>query len=153
MFPELNLPVAKLKLSKKEEKYFVWDEWRNKKLLVTPEEWVRQHVLHYLVYHLDYPKSLIASEQGIQIGALSRRCDAVVYGTTGKPLMIIECKAPDVAITEETFYQIAQYNFKLRVNFLVLTNGLIHVIARVNPTNQTIDYLEKFPDFTSLEQQ
>lgn len=150
MFPELNLPRANLKLTKKEGKYFVWDEWRKKNLMVTPEEWVRQHLLHYLVNHLAYPKGLIASEQGIQVNGLSRRCDAVVYGKEGNPLMIIECKAPEVHLSEETFYQIAQYNFKLRVNYLVLSNGLTHVIAKINPDSQVIEYLSGFPHFPEI---
>lgn len=150
MFPELNLPRANLKLTKKEGKYFVWDEWRKKNLMVTPEEWVRQHLLHYLVNHLAYPKGLIASEQGIQVNGLSRRCDAVVYGKEGNPLMIIECKAPEVHLSEETFYQIAQYNFKLRVNYLVLSNGLTHVIAKISPDLQVIEYLSGFPHFPEI---
>jgi predicted type IV restriction endonuclease len=150
MFPELNLPQANLKLTKKEDKYLVWDMWRQRNLVITPEEWVRQHLLHYLVDHLAYPKGLIASEQGIQVNGLSRRCDAVVYGKDGSPLMIIECKAPEVQLSEETFYQIAQYNFKLRVNYMVLSNGLMHVIAKINPDSQTIDYLSGFPFYPEI---
>jgi hypothetical protein len=152
MFPELNLPQANLKLTKKEDKYLVWDMWRQRNLVVTPEEWVRQHLLHYLVDHLAYPKGLIASEQGIQVNGLSRRCDAVVYGKDGSPLMIIECKAPEVQLSEETFYQIAQYNFKLRVNYLILSNGLMHVIARLNTDQQTIEYLDAFPSYAEIAQ-
>jgi hypothetical protein len=150
MFPELNLPKANLKLTKNEDKYLVWDMWRQRNLVVTPEEWVRQHLLHYLVDQLDYPKGLIVPEQGIQVNGLVRRCDAVIYDKEGKPLIIIECKAPDVHLSEETFYQIAQYNFKFRVNYLILSNGLMHVVARLNTDQQTIEYLSGFPFYPEI---
>jgi hypothetical protein len=150
MYPNLNLPVAQLKLSKVGESYFVFDEWRKKKLLLTPEEWVRQNLLHFLVNDLKYPKNLIASEQGIQVASMTRRCDALVYGKDGRPKMIVECKAPTIKLTEATFMQIAQYNSVLNVDFLLVSNGLEHIIARINRVSNKIDYLIEFPTYDQL---
>ena len=151
MFPELNLPQASLSITQKEGKYYVFDQWRKKRLLLTPEEWVRQHLLHYFVNHLDYPIGLIASEQSIQVNSLARRCDGVVYGKDGFPKMIIECKAPEIKLTAEIFMQIAQYNSVLQVDFLVLSNGIQHIIARINREPARIDYLEQFPSYAQID--
>lgn len=150
MFHELNLPKAELKITKKGDQYFVFDNWRKKKLLITPEEWVRQHLLHFLVNEIHYPSSLIASEQGIEVNKLMRRCDAVVYGKDGNPKMIIECKAPDIKLSEQTFMQIAQYNSKLQVDFLLVSNGLEHIIARIDREQPKIIYLESFPSYEEI---
>ena len=124
MFTPLNLPKANLKLSRKGESVYVWDVFRKKKLLLTPEEWVRQHFFHFLVNERNVPQGLISSEYGLVVNQLQRRCDGVIFGRDGKALAIIECKAPEVSITKKTFYQIAQYNFKLNVKWLFMTNGL-----------------------------
>ncbi len=150
MFQELNLPKAPLKITKTGEQYFVFDVWRRKKLLITPEEWVRQHLLHYLVNEIKYPQNLISSEQGIEVNKLVRRCDAVVYGRDGRPKMIIECKAPEIKLSENTFMQIAQYNSKLQVDFLLVSNGVDHIIAKINREPAGIVYLEKFPSFEEI---
>ncbi len=150
MFPALNLPKAELSISKKGEKYYVFDTWRKKQLLLTPEEWVRQHLLHFLVTEKKYPSGLIASEQGITVNKLSRRCDAVVYGKNGSPVMIIECKAPHIPIEENTFQQIAQYNSKLQVDYLLVSNGITHIIAKIDRENNRINYLTDFPEFIQL---
>jgi type I site-specific restriction-modification system R (restriction) subunit len=147
MLTPLNLPQVKLKLTQKGEKLFVWDDFRMKQVVLTPEEWVRQHFLHFLVNDKAVPKNLIAVEQGIQVNTLTRRCDAVIYNREGAPLAIVECKAPEIALTEKTLHQIAQYNFKLRVNYLILTNGIQTVVAFVNMEKKTIEYLEEVPRF------
>jgi len=147
MLTPLNLPQAKLKLTQKGEKLFVWDNFRMKQVVLTPEEWVRQHFLHFLVNDKGVPKSLIAVEQGIQVNTMTRRCDAVIYNREGSPIAIVECKAPEIPLTEKTLQQIAQYNFNLRVNYLILTNGIQTITACVNAEKKTIEYLEEVPSF------
>lgn len=147
MLTPLNLPQVKLKLTQKGEKLFVWDDFRMKQVVLTPEEWVRQHFLHFLSNDKGVPKSLIAVEQGIQVNTMTRRCDAVIYNREGSPIAIVECKAPEIPLTEKTLQQIAQYNFKLRVNYLILTNGLQTITAFVNAEKKTIEYLEEVPSF------
>jgi len=150
MFTPLNLPKASLQLTKSDGKVFVWDVFRKKKLQLTPEEWVRQHFLHFLVNKKRVPKGLIASEYNIEVNKLNRRCDGVLFNRNSKPIAIIECKAPDVKLSENTFYQIAQYNFKLRVDWLILTNGLDTIVAKVNSKTNKIDYLEEVPCFDQM---
>ncbi|MEX1193067.1 MAG: type I restriction enzyme HsdR N-terminal domain-containing protein [Brumimicrobium sp.] len=150
MFTPLNFPKASLQLTQSEGKVFVWDIFRKKKLQLTPEEWVRQHVLHYLVNEKQVPVGLIASEFNIEVNKLKRRCDGVIFGRNSKPIAIIECKAPEIKLSENTFYQIAQYNYKLRVDWLILTNGLETIVAWVNHKQQTIDYIKDIPSFDEM---
>lgn len=150
MLTPLNYPKTPLKLSRKGEDIFVWDIFRKKKLLLTPEEWVRQHVLHFLINHKEVPEPLIAAEYGIEVNQMTRRCDGVVFNREGEAIAIIECKAPAIKITEKVFHQIAQYNFKLRVNWLILTNGLQTVIAFVNQSTGEIHYHEEIPSYSEL---
>jgi len=150
MFTPLNLPKASLQLTKSDGKVFVWDIFRKKKLLLTPEEWVRQHFLHFLVNKKQFPVGLIASEYNIEVNKLKRRCDGVIFNRNSKPIAIIECKAPEIKLSEHTFYQIAQYNFKLQVDWLFLTNGLETIVAKINHGEQTLDFLEEVPHFEEL---
>lgn len=151
MFPALDLPKAPLKLVRKEEQVFVWCIIRKKNLVLTPEEWVRQHIIHFLISSKNYPKGLIAAEMGIQVNGLTRRCDVVVYGKDGKPCLIIECKAPEIHLTEHVFHQIAQYNFKLNVDFLLMTNGLNHIVCQINRVENNLTYLEDIPDWEVIQ--
>ena len=150
MFTPLNLPKASLQLTKLEGKVYVWDVFRKKKLLLTPEEWVRQHFLHFLINEKQVPKGLIASEYNIEVNSLKRRCDGVLFNRESKPIAIIECKAPEIKLSENTFYQIAQYNFKLQVNWLILTNGLETIVAKINSAEKKIDYFEEAPNFEQM---
>ncbi len=152
MIQALALPKANLKLSKKGENLFVWCVSRKKTLLLTPEEWVRQHVIHYLVNDKNIPLGLLISEYSIKVNKLSRRCDIVVIGKDKQPKLIVECKATDVAINQKTFQQIAQYNFQLNVDYLMLTNGLHHVICKIDRVNNAFIYLEELPDFLILNE-
>lgn len=145
----LNLPKANLKLIKKMGEVYVWDVFRKKQLLLTPEEWVRQHILHALVNQSSYPLHLIAAEQGISINGMTRRCDGVVYKGV-KPVMIVECKAPHIPIDEKVVHQIAQYNFKLNVDFLLITNGLKTFTIQINRTQNKIELLDTIPSYDEL---
>jgi type I site-specific restriction-modification system R (restriction) subunit len=145
MFPALNLPRAELKLVRKNEQVFVWCIIRKKQLVLTPEEWVRQHIIHFLISEKNIPIALIAAEMAIEVNKLSRRCDIVVFSKDAKPLLIIECKAPEVAITEKVFNQIAQYNFNLNVDLLMMTNGIDHVICSIDREKHDLNYLRDLP--------
>lgn len=150
MMQPLNYPPAPLKLTRNDGKLFVWDEFRKRKVLLTPEEWVRQHVLHYLISSKGYPSGLIASEHGIKVNQMVRRCDGVVFDKQGTPLLLLECKAPGVKLTEKIVHQVAQYNFELKVNWLVMTNGLDTIVAFVNSEKQRIDFVPEIPTFQEM---
>jgi predicted type IV restriction endonuclease len=150
MIEPLVFPKAPLKLSKKGENLYVWCIARRKKLLLTPEEWVRQHVLHYLISSKEFPLGLIASEYAIQVNGLSRRCDLVAFDENGNPIMIVECKATQIEINEKTLHQIAQYNFKLNVELLLLTNGLQWVLCQIDKETKTIKYHQEIPMYHEI---
>lgn len=147
MIVPLNLPKAKLSLKRKQDKVYVFSILRKKDLLLTPEEWVRQHLVHQLIYHYGFPAGRIAEEFSLEYNGRSKRADLVLYNTNGKPVMIIETKAPEVEISEETLFQIAQYNAVLQVEYLMLSNGITHYIARIS-SDGSIEYLKDFPDLT-----
>lgn len=150
MLTPLNFPKTPLKLSKKGEEIYVWDVFRKKKLLLTPEEWVRQHVLHFLIEHKEVPQPLIAAEYPINVNKMVRRCDGVIFNREGKPIAIVECKAPQIKLNEAVLHQIAQYNFKLRVQWLILTNGLDTIVAFVDQKTGAIQYFEEIPGFALM---
>lgn len=144
---QLNLPPAKLRLTQKGDQVYVFCTLRRKELVLTPEEWVRQHLIHLLIDHKNIPAGLISSEMTIEVNGLVRRCDLVVYSREGRPRMIVECKAPEIAITEGTFRQIAQYNHRLQVELLVMSNGLDHIIAKVDQSSGEVVFLDDLPLF------
>ena len=148
MIVPLNLPKAEINLTRKEGELFVWCIVRKKNLLLTPEEWVRQHLIHFLHFHKSFPISLIASEYTLKLNDLTRRSDIVVFGKNGEPLLIVECKATTVKIDDETLFQIAQYNSKLKVPHLILSNGLDHYYLRWED-NKFVQS-DQFPDFEDL---
>lgn len=128
----LNLPKAPLKLTKSDGKIYVWCILRKKRLVVSPEEWVRQHVIHFLVNDLALPEERLISEFGIKVNEMIRRCDLVAIDSFGKPKLIIECKAIHIPISEETLMQAGHYHKELKVDFLILTNGLEHHFLKIN---------------------
>lgn len=151
MLTPLNLPKAKLKLRRDgDNNIYVFDVFRKKELLLTPEEWVRQHFFHFLLNSKNVPLGLLSSEHPLNINGLQRRCDGVVFDKKGQPLMIIECKAPTVQLSEKTLHQIAQYNFKLNVDWLILTNGLQTITCFINRNERKLEYLEDVPDYIAL---
>ena len=147
---QLNLPIFEPKLKKIKEDIFIFDLIRKKYLLLTPEEWVRQSFLNYLINHKGYPYSLMENEAIIQLNNMTRRCDTVVYNNLLEPLVIIEYKRPDVKIDQQVFDQIVRYNIVLKVKFLIVSNGLSHYCCINNYENQTYDFLESIPDYSQL---
>ena len=145
--PHLNLPKVALKTKSVEGTIQVFDVIRKKYFVLTPEEWVRQHFIHYLNNEKNYPMGLMGVEKMVKYNALKTRADIILYTTEGKAKMIVECKAANVKITQDTFNQIAKYNFKLKVPFLVVTNGMQHFCCRMDYENNSISFLEEVPTF------
>lgn len=148
--PPLNLPPAQLSLRPASKGVEVLDVLRQRWLLLTPEEWVRQHFVHYLTDTLGYPQTMMANEVGITLNTTSRRCDTVVYARDLTPLMIIEYKAPSVKIDRRVFDQIVRYNIVLRVPYLVVSNGMEHYCFRVDREANKCTLLPAVPAYESL---
>lgn len=144
---KLNLPVYEFRIKTEEKKQFIFDIARRKYVTLTPEEWVRQHIIHYLTKEKKYPSQLIAVETSIKVNKLERRCDIILFDNTGKPLIIVECKAPSVKISQGTFNQIASYNLKLRVNYLLVTNGLNHFCCEMDYENNSYKFITEIPEY------
>ncbi|MEY3646692.1 MAG: hypothetical protein RL127_1400 [Bacteroidota bacterium] len=144
---KLLFPEFEYKLTQKDGKLFIYDGIAKKYRALTPEEWVRQHCLNYLTQHLNYPPSIIQIERGHEIDQMQRRTDIQVFDKQGNVFMLIECKAPHVALTAQTFQQISQYQKKNEARFLVLTNGLMHQIFEIDIDKATTNQLTEFPNY------
>ena len=120
---------------------------RKKNVVLTPEEWVRQNYIQYLIVEKKYPKSLIAIEKQLKINNLNKRTDILIFDKNGKTNIIIECKAPNVKITQETFDQIARYNLGLNANYLIVTNGLQHYYCKMDHQLKKYNFLSDIPDY------
>lgn len=147
----LNLPSAPLKITTKENRRYVFDILRKKYVAMTPEEWVRQHFVHFLTGHLGYPCGLLSNEVMIRLNATVKRCDTVLYGLDMAPRMIIEYKAPEVEITQEVFDQITRYNSVLRVDYLIVSNGINHYCCRMNYSDNSYVFLPSIPAYEDLK--
>ena len=147
----LNLPTFPLKIKSEAGRKRIFDEIRKKWLLLTPEEWVRQNFIHYLAHEKKYSASLMAIEYTLTYNNQAKRIDIVVFNTSGTPLIIVECKAPEVKITQQTFDQIAVYNLSLHVDYLIITNGLQHYCCRMNYKEKKYDFLKEIPNFEDIK--
>jgi len=143
----LNLPQYNFTIKEELGKKKIFDKIRRKYVVLTPEEWVRQNFVSFLIEQLNYPSSLMAIEAKVNINGLSQRADIVVYNTMRKPLLIVECKAPKVKITQAVFDQAARYNIKLRTKLLVVTNGLNHYCASIADDGINYQFLEQIPAY------
>jgi len=146
----LNLPQYEIKISEKCGKRMIFDFLRRKYVALTPEEWVRQHFVHYLVEHKGYPKGLIGNEIELQIGAKRLRCDTILYNKVARPQMIIEYKAPNIPLQQKVFQQISIYNLLLKVDYLIVSNGIQHYCCKMDYENQKCLFLEDIPDYEKL---
>ena len=142
---ELNFPKYTFRFKSSENKLAVFDEIRKKFILLTPEEWVRQNVVQYLLNEKKYPKSLTNVEKVIKVNDLTKRYDIVVYNPNGSIFLLVECKAPNIKITQETFNQIARYNLVLKAEHLMVTNGLDHYFCKMDFENEKYIFLEELP--------
>ncbi|MBQ8701675.1 MAG: type I restriction enzyme HsdR N-terminal domain-containing protein [Prevotella sp.] len=146
----INLPEYEIKIREREGKPYIFDDLRRKYVALTPEEWVRQHFIHYLTDHKHYPKGLLVNETELRLGEKHMRCDSVLYDKEMHPRMIIEYKAPTIALTQRTFDQISAYNHLLHVDYLVLSNGIQHICCRMDYDNQSYMFLKEVPDYGDL---
>ena len=147
---KLNLPDYKFKLKSNENKTLIFDNLRKKYMVLTPEEWVRQHFVQFLIEEKNYPPSLIAIEKQVLVNNLKKRSDILVFNKEGNPDIIVECKAPKIKITQTTFDQIARYNSTLNANFLVVTNGLNHFYCKMDFENETYVFLKEIPNYKQI---
>lgn len=146
----LNLPTYSFNIKLIEQRKYIFDFIRKKFVILTPEEWVRQNFLRFLVDEKKYPASLIAVEKEFKLNNLSKRSDAIVYNRSGNPILILEFKAPEVKIDQKVFDQIARYNMKLNVNYLVVSNGMEHFCCKIDTENNTYFFLKEVPDFYKI---
>jgi hypothetical protein len=147
----LNLPPYEYTLKRDGDKVYILDMLRKKYLLLTPEEWVRQHFVHYLINENRYPKALMKIEGGLTFNSLSKRSDIVVFSREGSPWMLVECKAPDQKLRQATIEQAATYNHTLRAPFIVITNGMSHICCEINWVSGTTKQLPGLPVFDPRE--
>lgn len=147
---QLNLPIFEPKLKKIEGELHIFDQIRKRYLVLTPEEWVRQSFLNYLIHHKGYPLSLMENEAIIKLNNMTRRCDTVVYNNKLQPLVIVEYKRPDVKIDQHVFDQIVRYNIVLRVDYLIVSNGLEHFCCKMDYETQKYSFLRDVPDYGEL---
>lgn len=146
----LNLPNFEKELNIDWEGKLIFDPFRKKKVSLTPEEWVRQNFLKHMVKNLGFPAGLLSVEMPLTLNGLTRRCDIVAFDNTAKPRLIVECKAASIKITQKTFTQIATYNLKLNVDFLMVTNGLNHYCCLIDYKNNKYSFLEELPSFEQV---
>ena len=148
---QLNLPQYPVQLSGTKERPMIYDSLRRKAVALTPEEWVRQNFVHYLISHKGYPAEMMANEVKLAIGGKTLRADSVVYQAQGlRPRMIIEYKAPHIAITGRVFDQISAYNMLLHVDYLVVSNGMTHYICKMDYESKKYLFLEEIPEYKNL---
>jgi hypothetical protein len=144
---KLNFPVYSFRFKNSENKVAIFDDIRKKFILLTPEEWVRQHTIQFLLHENQYPKSYINVEKLIKINDLSKRYDIVVFQPNGEIFLLVECKAPEVSISQQTFDQIARYNLVLNAKYLMVTNGLKHYFCQMDFENEKYVFLKELPEY------
>jgi type I site-specific restriction endonuclease len=150
--PKLIFPVSHFKFKESGGKFYIYDQSRRKYVVLTSEEWVRQNCMHFLSNHKSFPVNLISVEKSFKLNNLVLRYDIVVYSRRAKPLILVECKAPDVKITQQTFDQIASYNLELKVPYLLVTNGKELFFCSVDFNNSTFVYFKEVPDYKSISE-
>lgn len=143
---QLNLPDYKFKIIQKAGKLQIFDSIRKKYVALTPEEWVRQNFIQFIVESGKYPASSIAIEKHLKMNGINKRCDAVVYDKEFIPKIIIEFKAPEVELNQSVFDQAATYNMKLNVDFLIISNGINHYICRIDRENSRFSFINELPE-------
>lgn len=153
--PTLNLPECDLKIRNNPDNQLeeVFDTQRKKYVRLTPEEWVRQHFVHYLIEHLGFPQGRLQNELPIRVGKMEKRCDTVIFDQKGQPAVIVEYKAPTVQLTQKVFDQIVRYNYALQVEYLMVSNGLQHYCVRLNRELNRFEFLRELPLWSQIEGQ
>ncbi|MBQ1773698.1 MAG: type I restriction enzyme HsdR N-terminal domain-containing protein [Prevotella sp.] len=146
----LNLPSFDISIAQRNGRPTVFDPLRRRFVALTPEEWVRQHFVNYLVQHLHYPAGLMANEVELTVGDKHLRCDTLLYNKDMQPQMIIEYKAPHIALSQKVFDQITAYNLLLHVDYLVVSNGMEHLCCQMDYDNRRYVFLHDIPDYNQL---
>lgn len=146
----LNIPSYPIKLAVRNGKNVIFDVLRRRFVALTPEEWVRQHFVHFLIERKNYPQSLMANEISLSLNGMAKRCDTVLYNRDLTAKMIIEYKAPTIEISQKAFTQISHYNLVLKVDYLIVSNGLNHYCCKMDYVNQSYTFLAEIPDYSLL---
>ncbi|MGB1206527.1 MAG: type I restriction enzyme HsdR N-terminal domain-containing protein [Chitinophagales bacterium] len=147
----LNFPYHEIKQKNENGKAYIYAHIRKKYVVSTPEEWVRQHLIHFLIEERNFPKTLIAIETSLRVNGLKKRTDLLVFDKkTRKVCLIAECKAPNIKISQAVFEQIARYNISLQTNFLIVTNGLKHYCCQINLKEKTYHFLNDIPFYEDV---
>ncbi|MEN8790486.1 MAG: type I restriction enzyme HsdR N-terminal domain-containing protein [Flavobacteriaceae bacterium] len=144
----LNFPACDFRVKSSENKILIFDIIRKKFVVLQPEEWVRQHVVHWLIDHKQYPASLINVEKKITVNNLTKRYDIVVFNPDGSIELLVECKSHTQSLTQEVFDQVARYNLQIKASFLMLTNGLQHYFCKLDLEEEKYSFLKQIPDFS-----
>ena len=147
---QLHFPNYNFRFKNNENKVSIFDEIRKKFIILTPEEWVRQHVVQFLMLEKKYPKSLINVEKVLKINDLRKRYDVVVFNPDGSMHILVECKAPEIKISQNTFDQIARYNLTLKATYLMVTNGLNHYFCQMDFENEKYHFLQDLPEYNTI---
>ncbi|MDR0812242.1 MAG: type I restriction enzyme HsdR N-terminal domain-containing protein [Paludibacter sp.] len=147
---KLNLPTYNFRIKKAAEKFFIFDSLRKKFVSLTPEEWVRQNFLRFLVEEKQYPAALIAVEKQLNVNGLRKRFDALIYGNNAEPLVIVEFKAPNVEITQSVFDQAATYNLSLNVGYFIISNGISHHFCKLDKENLKYIFYNDIPNYSAV---
>lgn len=148
---KLNLPDYQYRVNQKKGQVEIFCLVRKKFVMLTPEEWVRQHFINYLVQHQHYPKAMVQVEREIIFNNLKKRFDVVVYNPMGAPFMLIECKAASVKLSQKTFMQASVYNLNLKSDYLVITNGLNHFCCKIDHQLQKYHFLKELPGYPKVQ--
>jgi len=148
---KLNLPAYEFNTREEEGKIYILDPFRKKFVMLTPEEEVRQRFSRYLIQELGYPASLMMTEKSLTLNEMTRRCDILIHKPAGHPAVLVECKAPGVKVSRETFDQAARYNLVFRVRYLMVTNGMKHYCCSVDFKNRNVQFMDAIPGYDELE--
>ena len=147
---KLSLPAFDFNIKESAGKTVIFDRIRRKYIVLTPEEWVRQHFIQYLIDHLGYSKALISVEQGMKYNALQKRTDIIVFDRTGVPLVLIECKAASIRLDQKVMEQAMMYNKTISAAYIIVTNGIEHSCMHIDSSSQNVEFLSSIPLFKEI---
>lgn len=150
MLQPLNLPPYPFKITDENGQLTLFDEIRKKNIIITPEEWVRQHFVQYLIKQKKYPKTLIKLEGGHKLHGKPKRSDIIVFNSAGEKILLVECKAPAITIDQKVFDQIARYNIVHKIALLAVTNGLQHYYCEIDFEKKSYKFIEELPNYLNL---
>lgn len=148
---ELNLPQVEFRIKRAKNGFLIFDRFRRKYIQLTPEEWVRQNFLRFLIDHKGFPEGRIAVEKELLINQMPKRCDAIVYNQRAEAQILIELKAPDIALTQAVFDQVAVYNTKLDLSYFIVSNGMQHYFCRIEKASSNYQFFDEIPHYNTLE--